>query len=125
MQADADYYDRLPIFDGFASIMDPARYQPLPDDWVLGLTDVVSSTKAIEDGRYKAVNTAGASVISRGLERARQGASFPSSSAATARASPSPAMTRRWRAPRSPRPRRGPATISSSTFALRSFPFPS
>jgi hypothetical protein len=50
MQADADYYDRLPIFDGFASIMDPARYQPLPDDWVLGLTDVVSSTKAIEAG---------------------------------------------------------------------------
>ena len=51
MQADADYYARLPIFDGFASVMDPARYQPLPDDWVLGLTDVVSSTKAIEEGQ--------------------------------------------------------------------------
>jgi hypothetical protein len=76
MQADADYYARLPIFDGFASIMDPARYQPLPDDWVLGLTDVVSSTKAIEEGRYKAVNTAGASVIAA-VSNALGGRKFP------------------------------------------------
>src|ERR1700687_4979133 len=76
MQADADYYGRLPIFDGFASIMDPARYQALPDDWVLGLTDVVSSTKAIEEGRYKAVNTAGASVIAA-LSNALGGRKFP------------------------------------------------
>jgi hypothetical protein len=76
MQADADYYDRMPIFDGFASIMDPARYQSLPDDWVLGLTDVVSSTKAIEDGRYKAVNTAGASVIAA-VSNALAGRKFP------------------------------------------------
>jgi len=76
MQADADYYARLPIFDGFASVMDPARYQPLPDDWVLGLTDVVSSTNAIEEGRYKAVNTAGASVIAA-VSNALGGRKFP------------------------------------------------
>ena len=76
MQAEADYYARLPIFDGFASIMDPARYQPLPDNWLLGLTDVVSSTKAIEDGRYKAVNTAGASVIAA-VSNALGGRKFP------------------------------------------------
>src|SRR6266446_10596507 len=76
MQADAAYYARLPIFDGFASVMDPARYQPLPDDWVLGLTDVVSSTKAIEEGRYKAVNTAGASVIAA-VSNALGGRKFP------------------------------------------------
>jgi Protein of unknown function (DUF3095) len=76
MQADADYYARLPIFDGFASIMDPARYQPLPDHWLLGLTDVVSSTQAIEDGRYKAVNTAGASVIAA-VSNALGGRKFP------------------------------------------------
>src|ERR1700724_3076909 len=76
MQADADYYARLPIFGGFASVMDPARYPPLPDDWVLGLTDVVSSTKAIEEGRYKAVNTAGASVIAA-VSNALGGRKFP------------------------------------------------
>lgn len=76
MQADADYYAGLPIFDGFASIMDPTRYQPLPDDWVLGMTDVVRSTSAIEAGRYKAVNTAGASVIAA-VSNALGGRKFP------------------------------------------------
>jgi Protein of unknown function (DUF3095) len=76
MRADADYYARLPIFGGFASIMDPARYQPLPDDWLLGITDVVKSTQAIEEGRYKAVNTAGASVIAA-ISNALEGRKFP------------------------------------------------
>ena len=70
------FYARLPIFDGFDSIMDPARYRPLPDDWLIGLTDVVRSTQAIEDGRYKAVNTAGASVIAA-VGNALQGRRFP------------------------------------------------
>lgn len=50
-------------FDHFEQVTDPAVYAPLPDDYVLGLTDVVGSTKAIETGRYKAVNMAGAAAI--------------------------------------------------------------
>jgi Protein of unknown function (DUF3095) len=73
---EADFYSRLPIFEGFGNIMDPARYRPLPDDWLIGLTDVVSSTKAIEAGRYKAVNTAGASVIAA-VTNALEGRRFP------------------------------------------------
>ena len=42
----------------------PPSYTALPDDWVLGVADVVTSTEALEAGRYKAVNTAGAAVIS-------------------------------------------------------------
>ena len=76
MRADTEYYAQLPVFDGFDSIMDPARYQPLPDDWLIGLTDVVRSTQAIEGGRYKAVNTAGASVIAA-VSNALKGRSFP------------------------------------------------
>jgi hypothetical protein len=72
----ADFYDCLPIFEGFANIMDPAHYRPLPDDWLVGLTDVVSSTKAIGAGRYKAVNTAGASVIAA-VSNALEGRKFP------------------------------------------------
>jgi hypothetical protein len=64
MQDNADFYDRLPVFEGFASVMDPARYRALPQDWLIGLTDVVNSTQAIAAGRYKSVNTAGAAVIS-------------------------------------------------------------
>jgi hypothetical protein len=64
MQADSNrFYDGVPVFDRFADIADPSRYQPLPDDWVLGLADVVQSTQAIADNRYKAVNMAGAAVI--------------------------------------------------------------
>jgi Protein of unknown function (DUF3095) len=76
MADDTDFYASLPIFEGFASIMDPARYQPLPDDWLIGLTDVVSSTQAIADGRYKSVNTAGASVIAA-VTNALEGRTYP------------------------------------------------
>ena len=72
----ATFYDRVPIFDGFANIMDPAQYRPLPEDWLVGLTDVVSSTQAIGAGRYKAVNTAGASVIAA-VSNALAGRKFP------------------------------------------------
>jgi len=75
-RADPDFYARLPVFAGFPEIMDPARYQPLPHDWLIGLTDVVHSTRAIEAGRYKAVNTAGASVIAA-VTHALEGRSFP------------------------------------------------
>lgn len=58
-----DFYASLPVFEGFANVVDPTRYRPLPASWWVGMTDVVGSTRAIEQGRYKAVNTAGASVI--------------------------------------------------------------
>ena len=58
-----DFYPQVPVFDGFARLTDPALYRPLPDDWVIGLTDVVASSRAIEAGRYKAVNVAGAALI--------------------------------------------------------------
>ena len=57
------FYASLPIFRDFTHVMDPALFRPLPDDWVLGLADIVQSTKAIAENRYKAVNMAGASVI--------------------------------------------------------------
>jgi len=54
----------LPAFSRFEDVADPAVYQPLPDDWALAMADVVSSTAAIAEGRYKSVNMAGAAVIS-------------------------------------------------------------
>ena len=44
-------------------MLDPSIYEPLPDDWIIGITDVVDSTLAISAGRYKDVNYAGASII--------------------------------------------------------------
>jgi hypothetical protein len=57
------FYSSVPVLRGFRSLMDPARYTPLPDDWTVGIADVVASTKAIAEKRYKAVNMAGAAVI--------------------------------------------------------------
>ncbi len=54
----------VPVLDRFAHVADPSRYAPLPDDWRIGVSDVVGSTVAIEAGRYKAVNLAGAATIS-------------------------------------------------------------
>lgn len=70
------FYARVPTFDGFATVMDPALYEPLPDGWVVGLTDVVHSTAAIEAGGYKRVNTAGAAIIAA-LGNALRGRDFP------------------------------------------------
>jgi hypothetical protein len=63
--ADDDaFIETLPIFAKFEGVADAGNYRPLPDNWALATADIVGSTKAIEAGRYKSVNTAGASVIS-------------------------------------------------------------
>lgn len=51
-------------FDDFARVADPSLYRPVPGGWVLAQTDVVTSTQAVADGRYKAVNVAGSAAIS-------------------------------------------------------------
>jgi hypothetical protein len=70
------FYGGIPVFRGFGSLMDPALYLPLPDDWTIGVADIVESTKAIAEARYKAVNMAGASVIAA-VTNALDGREFP------------------------------------------------
>src|SRR5882757_9984568 len=70
------FYSAIPVFRGFSSLMDPALYSALPDDWSIGVADVVESTKAIAEARYKAVNMAGASVIAA-VANALEGREFP------------------------------------------------
>lgn len=70
------FYGRIPVFRGFSSLMDPKLYSPLPDDWTIGVADIVESTRAIAAQRYKAVNMAGASVIAA-VTNALEGREFP------------------------------------------------
>ena len=70
------FYGTIPVFRGFDSLMDPALYTPLPDDWSIGVADIVESTKAIAEARYKAVNMAGAAVIAA-VTNALEGREFP------------------------------------------------
>lgn len=63
MTATGDFYSGVPVFRRFDSLMDAHHYVPVPDDWWIGITDVVASSAAIAQGRYKLVNMAGASII--------------------------------------------------------------
>src|SRR5438876_6530380 len=65
------FYESLPVFDEFAGITDPARYQPLPDDWHVVVADVQGSTAAIARGLYKHVNVVGAASITAVLNAVR------------------------------------------------------
>jgi Protein of unknown function (DUF3095) len=58
-----DFYETIPVLDNFADAVRAENYSPLPDDWVVGFADVFGSTKAVADGRYKAVNMVGAGAI--------------------------------------------------------------
>jgi hypothetical protein len=70
------FYSTIAVFRAFAGLMDPALYSALPDDWSIGIADIVESTKAIAQARYKAVNMAGASVIAA-VTNALGGREFP------------------------------------------------
>jgi len=63
-------------FDAFEKVTERDVFQPVDETWTIGLSDVVGSTKAIADGRYKAVNMAGAAVISA-VMNALGGRTFP------------------------------------------------
>src|ERR1700760_750751 len=70
------FYGTVPVFRGFTRLMDPSLYAPLPSDWSIGVADIVGSTKAIAQARYKAVNMAGAAVIAA-VTNALEGREFP------------------------------------------------
>ncbi|WP_108976559.1 DUF3095 domain-containing protein [Leptospira ryugenii] len=53
------FYQALPPNPNFKSSFEKVSFVPVPDDWFILITDIAGSTKAIEEGRYKDVNTAG------------------------------------------------------------------
>lgn len=74
--AQAAFYDSLPRQRDFTLLADPARFTAVPDDWALGVADIVDSTGEIAKGRYKTVNMVGAAVISAMINGLR-GKEFP------------------------------------------------
>ena len=59
----AGFYESLPILTDFAEAVQAENYRPLPDEWILGFADIAGSTRAIDEGRYKAVNFVAAGVV--------------------------------------------------------------
>ncbi len=70
------FYGGISVFRGFTKLMEPQLYSPLPDDWTVGVADIVELTRAIAAQRYKAVNMAGAAVIAS-VTNALGGREFP------------------------------------------------
>ncbi|WP_157016114.1 DUF3095 domain-containing protein [Mesorhizobium xinjiangense] len=68
--ASSSFYDSLPVQKDFKSLSNAAVYTPLPDDWCVGVADIVGSTGHIAKGRYKEVNTVGGAVISAQINAA-------------------------------------------------------
>jgi hypothetical protein len=58
-----NFYTELASFSQFAGVVDDAHFHVVPSDWKVVITDVRGSTLAIEEGRYKDVNTVGAAAI--------------------------------------------------------------
>lgn len=58
-----NFYAELPTLEEFSNITYIENFQKVPDDWLVIITDIVGSTKAIQAGRYKDVNLLGACSI--------------------------------------------------------------
>jgi hypothetical protein len=64
MSSSEAFYTSLPLHKDFATLSDAHNYAPLPNDWWVATSDIIGSTQAVADGRYKTVNMVGATVIS-------------------------------------------------------------
>jgi hypothetical protein len=63
VSSDELFYENLPPLADFGDVPDPSYYAAAPATWLLVITDVEGSTKAIEEGRYKDVNALGVASI--------------------------------------------------------------
>lgn len=64
-----EFYSELPSFSDFSTVGDLADYRPVPDDWYVLAADIVRSSDAVAQGRYKEVNMVGAAAIAAVLNR--------------------------------------------------------
>lgn len=58
-----DFYIKLPVIENFFDASNMENYHSLPEDWYVAVTDIVNSSAAIRNDRYKTVNILGASPI--------------------------------------------------------------
>jgi hypothetical protein len=57
------FYHNMPAMTHIHEITDISKYQDVPDDWWIAITDVRDSTGAIQRGEYKSVNSVAAATI--------------------------------------------------------------
>jgi hypothetical protein len=57
------FYRDLHVLASFEEAANGSLHAKIPDDWFVIVADIAGSTEAIENGRYKDVNTVGAATI--------------------------------------------------------------
>ena len=57
------FYKDTKTLANFSEAANASLHMQLPEDWWVVVADVMGSTKAIQAGRYKEVNTVGAATI--------------------------------------------------------------
>jgi len=67
-----DFFADLDAFDDFSGVAEPGNYRAAPEDWHVVIADIVGSTRAIDEGRYKDVNMIGAACINAVLNISRR-----------------------------------------------------
>ncbi len=70
--ANPSFYAKLKPLPSFAAFSQLSRYATVPDGWHVIITDIKDSTRAIDKGRYKDVNTIGASSITAVLNAVKK-----------------------------------------------------
>ncbi len=58
-----DFFKSIPEVTQFIEVVDDRNFFPIPDDWIIVVADICSSTEAVAAGRYKDVNMIGGAVI--------------------------------------------------------------
>jgi len=69
-------YEDLPSIADFYDVFSSTNYFRAPQSWYFVMTDVINSTQAIEEGRYKEVNTAG-SIAVMAISNIKKDMEFP------------------------------------------------
>ncbi|MFM9914047.1 MAG: DUF3095 domain-containing protein [Methylophilaceae bacterium] len=63
IQSEISFYRNLAVLTSFAEATESRTHVDVPHDWWIVIADVIGSTKAIEAGAYKKVNTVGVACI--------------------------------------------------------------
>ena len=57
------FFNTIPKITHFKGVIEEQNFYPAPDDWLIVIADICSSTEAIAAGKYKEVNLIGGAVI--------------------------------------------------------------
>lgn len=67
----AFFEERIPAFKRLEETLSPQSYIDIPEDWTIVVADVINSTRAIQEGRYRDINALGGSIIAAVLNAAK------------------------------------------------------